>query len=532
MPLFLRRDSIRMLEASLNALHLALSKLGSTTRYEVRETYSEHAAEIGLIGSSAELAMAACLVHAHGPSIQKWPSGHYKAFPAILDEYRKLVLEARPNSEFLVEGLDDPKAHRERLLDACSNFRILSSARAGGLHAGRGPTREAAIVQGNSVSDFLDCLGASSKIKPYLANIPKCPFFDRDRMVIVEDLARRLNEASGVDQQAFLSSVFLVLPDVPDHMPEWIDALDRVSIAPRDNDITYLLNVIEGAVPATLKRTTGSGAAVPVKVDQHNPDSLPVATRYLRTQFNQRRDQLHADIGTANGRLQDRFLDLPPVEAVREMFAIGLETAGLLEEEDRLTAHKSWPFVAASLDVQGTIGPYWFLIRETGDLGQLAALLRSAVEVGGSRLARKAKECLYGIDAAREDDTIAKDDDQFEDLIEDLRRTEEVKSGLNENHERHRGTSKGLPDELADRLQDVIEGSSAGSLIQALMTDSVSRDCKRYWVRVLCESALDIDDLPSLVEVLSSDDASIAHTAARKAMRRIDFRIHGPSLES
>jgi hypothetical protein len=521
-----------MLEASLNALHLALSKLGSTTRYQVRETYSEHAAEIGLIGSSAELAMAACLVHAHGPSIQKWPSGYYKAFPAILNEFRKLVRDARPISEFLVDGLEDPKAQREELLESCSHFRILGSVRAGGLHAGRGPTREAAIVQGNSVSEFLNCLAASSKIKPYLTNIPKCPFFDRDRMVIVEDLARRLNEASGVDQEAFLSSVFLVLPEVPDEMPEWIDALDRVSIAPRDNDISYLLNVIEGAVPATLKRTTGSGAAVPVKVDQDDPDALPIATRYLRTQFSQRRDQLHADIGTANGRLQDKFLDLPPVEAVREMFAVGLENAGLLEEEEQLTAHKSWLFVAASLDVQGTIGPYWFLIRKTGDLGQLAALLRSAVEIGGSRLARNAEECLYGIDAVREGNAIAKADDHFEDLIEDLRRTEVVKSGLNENHERHEGTSKGLPYELADRLEDVIQGSPPGPLIQALMTDSVSRDCKRYWVRVLCESALDIDDLPSLVEILSSDEASIAHTAARKAIRRIDFRIHGPSLAS
>jgi len=201
-------------------------------------------------------------------------------------------------------------------------------------------------------------------------------------------------------------------------------------------------------------------------------------------------------------------------------------------EEEQLTAHQSWPFVAASLDVQGTIGPYWFLIRKTGDLGQLAALVRSAVEIGGSRLERKAEECLYGIDAVREEDTIAKDDDHFEDLIEDLRRAEEVKSKLNENHERHKGTSKGLPDEMADRLEGVIQGSPSGPLIQALMADSIGRDCKRYWVRVLCESAIDIDDLPSLIEILSSEDASIAHTAARKAVRRIDFRIHGPSLTS
>jgi len=68
MPLYLRRDSIRMFEASLNVLHLALSNLGTTARYEVRQSNSMHAAEIGLIGSAAELAMSACLVHAHGLS--------------------------------------------------------------------------------------------------------------------------------------------------------------------------------------------------------------------------------------------------------------------------------------------------------------------------------------------------------------------------------------------------------------------------------------------------------------------------------
>jgi hypothetical protein len=498
----------------------------------VREEKSKHAAEIGLIGSAAELAMTACLVHAHGPSVQKWPSGRYKSFSEILDGFRDLVREGRPSSEFLVNEVDDPDEHREDLLGACSNFRILASVRAGGLHAGRGPVREAAIVKGNEVADFLECLAKSSKIKPYLENIPRCPFLDEQRTVIVEDLARRLNESSGSEKERLLSSVFLVLPEIPEDSPDWINALDRVSVAPKENDINYLLDIVDDAVPATLKRTTRPGAAVPVRVNQDDPDALPIATRYLRRQFNERRDQLHADIGTANGRLQDEFLDLPPVEAVREMFAVGVEGAGLLEEQDELTAHESWPFIAASLKVRGTRGPYWFLIRQTGDLGQLAAQLRRAVDAGGKRIEKKAQECLYGIDMVRSDDAINKNDDHFEDVISNLSRAEELKANLDENYERHKDTYKELPDSLKNRLEAVIEGDPIGPMVDLLQAETENESALGYWTRVFCEAALDVDDLPSLVGVLASDDVKLAHTAARKAIRRIDFRLNGPRIES
>jgi hypothetical protein len=355
---------------------------------------------------------------------------------------------------------------------------------------------------------------------------------DEERTVIVEDLARRLNESSGSEEEELLSSVFLVLPEMPEDSPDWIDALDRVSIAPKENDINYLLDIVDDAVPATLKRTTRQGAAVPVRVNQDDPDALPIATRYLRRQFNERRDQLHADIGTANGRLEDEFLDLPPVEAVREMFAVGIEEAGLLEEQDELTAHESWPFIAASLKVQGTRGPYWYLIRQTGDLGQLAAQLHRAVDAGGKRLEKKAQECLHGIEVVRSDKAVRTDDEHFEGVINNLSGAEELKANLNENYQRHKNTDKELPDSLKNRLEDVIDGDPVGPMIDLLEAETEDESALRYWTRVLCEAALDVDDLPSLIDVLASDDVQLAHTAARKAVRRIDFRLNGPRIES
>lgn len=533
MPLYLRRDSIRMLEASLDALDLALSQLGSTGRHKVREDGSLNAPEIGLIGSAAELGMTACLVHAFGPSVQERESGGgYKTFSQILDEFRGLVREARPNSDFLVEGVDNAESHREDLINACSDFRILSTARAGGLHAGRGPTREAAIVQGNDVAAFLECLSKSSKISPYLKNIPECPILDKERTVIVEDLARRLDEPSGADEETLISSVFLVLPDVPEDKPGWIDALERVSVAPKKNDVNYLLQVLGEAVPATLRRTTRSGSAVPVTVDQDDPEALPIAIRYLKRQFSEKRDQLHADIATANGRLEDGSVDLPPVEAVREVFVVGIEKAGLVEGQDEMTAHESWPLIAASLDLQGTLGPYWYLIRATDDLGQLESQLHRAIDAGGRRLERNSEECLYGIDLVRSGEKISMQDDYFGGVIDDICDAEEAKSNIDENYERHLGTEKGLPDEWKSQLRDVMVGAPAGPLINSILDQFETDERKRYWTRVLCEASIDVDDLPALLRVLNSEEVDLAHTAARKAMRRIDFRLNGPPTES
>jgi hypothetical protein len=41
---------------------------------------------------------------------------------------------------------------------------------------------------------------------------------------------------------------------------------------------------------------------------------------------------------------------------------------------------------------------------------------------------------------------------------------------------------------------------------------------------------MDVDDLPGLVTMLARDDIAAEHTFARKAIRLIDFRLHGPPV--
>ena len=132
MPALLKRDTIRLLEASVESLHLAVSSLASPKRTELRQESASFATEIGLIGSAAELAMAACIVQALGPSALVATNGQFKTFREILAEFRSLVRLATPVSEFLTIGIADPGEHRNQLLESAKGFGILATGRAGG----------------------------------------------------------------------------------------------------------------------------------------------------------------------------------------------------------------------------------------------------------------------------------------------------------------------------------------------------------------------------------------------------------------
>ncbi len=519
-----------MIEASLNAIHLTISNLITTSRHEVREDSSHNAIEIGLVGVSAELAMSACLIHAHGSSIQLKESGNYKSFPEILSDFKNLVREARPISDFLIDGVSNPALHRQELESRILNFKILSTVRAGGLHAGKGPTKEAAIHQAKEVILFLSCLSKSNKIKPYLEILPNVDYLNYDRTLILDDLSRRLSSTSSNGLESTISSVFLVLPDIPQDHPDWLEVFNKVTIAPKDRDISYLLNVLDTVVPATLRRNTQSGEAIPVRVDPENPSALPIAPSYLRRQFNQRRDQLMADLATANGRLNDNYLDLPPPESVREMFAIGIHQSGILGENDHLTAHESWPFLTSSLRVQGTNGPYWFLIRSTNDLGQLNALLNRANDIGGPRLNNSIEECFEGIRAMREQIVIQTENQYFEGLLNDLNNSESLRASLLDNYNRHINNDRSLPEDYKIDLEEIIDGSSTEGLISKLKDSDLSLVKRNYWLRVLAEVSIDLNDTAPLVEILNNNDLINTHTSVKKALRRIDFRLFGPPI--
>ncbi|MDD9968546.1 MAG: hypothetical protein OXR73_20060, partial [Myxococcales bacterium] len=66
--------------------------------------------------------------------------------------------------------------------------------------------------------------------------------------VLVEDLCN-LARGSGAGAAQALRDVFLVLPEVPDNVPQWIDAFERLQVTPRARDIAVLLKAVEARSP-------------------------------------------------------------------------------------------------------------------------------------------------------------------------------------------------------------------------------------------------------------------------------------------
>ena len=477
--------------------------------------------------------MSACLVQAHGTSILELPSGYFKNFPRILEEFRTLVREATSSSDFLIKDINDPSSHREKLLECVMPFRRLASIRAGGLHAGRGLTREATIYSANLVSDFLECLALSSRIKPYLSFTPRCLLYNKERTIIIEDLARRLADVTEKDKDTLLVSMYLVLPDIPENEPEWMEAFDRVTISPKNRDVSYLLQVLETAVPTSLRRTSRSGEGFSVVVRPDDPHALSIAPQYLRRQFNDLKDRWYADIGTANGRLEKgNYLDLPPQETVRKAFEINLEESGLLNDNLRFTANESWPFIVSSLDFPGTTGPYWFLIRHTDDLNQLIAQLNRAKRIGRDKLSVRVELVITGIEAIQKNEPLKQSDPYFMQIINNIENADKKRESLTNNLERHRNTHRELPNTAVALLEKIVEGQSISHLYEHLEEIGFSLPGLHHWSRVLAEIACDYEDIPALNKTLAYKEFKSAHTAARKAIQAIDFRLYGPPIEN
>ena len=88
-----------------------------------------------------------------------------KKAPPDLDELSAILA-------YLWEEHDRPELHRRALLDSAARFRLLSSVRAGGLHAGQAPSRDVILELCGSVHRFLRTLAIARRMAPYLRNIP------------------------------------------------------------------------------------------------------------------------------------------------------------------------------------------------------------------------------------------------------------------------------------------------------------------------------------------------------------------------
>ena len=538
MPRLLRKDTIRLLRASQEALAVALFALACPVRQSTREEEPILAPIIGLIGAAAELALSACVVQAFGPEVLLDVNGRrYKSGPQILSEFRRMLKLGKEMPQFLAQGIDDTAAHAKMLLEKTSRFRTLFVARAAGLHGGSGPSRDVCAHMALHVAEFLDLLGRSERLKPYLSSVPRPPEPSRELTVIADELLARVSDSqsSSRDKAQALASLYLVFADIPDDgEPDWLPAFEKVHAVPRERDVVLLTSFLSRAIPAQFIRSTGSGVGFPVRYAPDDPVALPISPQFLRREFTEIPEQWHADVAAANGRLKQGLLDLPPYDFVLDLFALGLDIARILPGASLLPAQQTWPFVAASLNVQGTPGPVWFLIRKTKDHEQLRSFLDRACRYGPPGFQANVRTVLAGI-------AYLSDGSMSEELNELVRWAVRM---LGTGHARRdqlpdllsqkAGTVLEAPPELRVAVTRAVEGDVAiGDVLRdisegRLLNESSQR--RKYWTRILAEAATDQSDVPGLVSVLRSAELKSAHTACRKNLRLIDLVAFGPEL--
>ncbi|WP_018130349.1 hypothetical protein [Effusibacillus pohliae] len=536
MPRLLKREAVRLFESSIESVNLALMGLGFPTRIQMRESVAQYAPHIGLIGAAAELALSGCLVQAYGAKTLLLESGQFKSARTILDDFRKMLKNPVPRTNFLIQGTQNHDNHRQKLYQATLKFGPLITARAGGFHAGRAPTRDVCIAMAKEVIDFLGLLSESTRMRSYIQNIPSVPEIVKDRQIILEDLARRLATATDSSEKAvLLSSIYLVLPEVPENEPDWLAAMERVAIAPKENDLSYLLNVLERSNVGTLLRVskTHGGQSIPVVVNPLDENALPIQPQFFRRSFNSAAEQFHSDVASSNGRLNSGVLDVPPIEFVYELFVFGFERLRIESNGSAMfTAHQIWPFVLSSLSVSSTEGPVWFLVRRTDDLNQLRAYVERAARISTKTVRNRKVEFLKGLQAIQAGTHLQS---EFVEIIRDAAEAEEKRENLKMVVERNQGDPRQLPECAQMTVTRISDGDeSLTPLLVAISKGEIELNevAKKYWTRILSEAATDEEDLPGLLTVLQNEELSQAHTAVRKAFRRIDFLSNGPVVDS
>lgn len=537
MPMYLKRDTIRLLESSVESISMAVTALGLPKRYELRETVAENSVAIGLAGVSVELAMSAIIVQAKGEQALCLPSGFYKTGTHIVDDFNELITSQIPKLVFLTQNVANPSEHISTILSLTTKFKLLTKARAGGLHAGKGPSRDVCIACVNNVIEFIQLLGKSSRIKPYTETAPHVIEMSKSYDLIVDDLVAKLNQSASADDKATaISSIYLVIPDLPAEEPEWLGAFDKLMVSPKNNDITFLLDTLKNSKCASLIKVAKSDNAIPVVVQKGNPVALPIEPQYLKKSFSDIKDRWYADRGIANGRLDQKQFDPPPIESVYEIFAFQLHVLQITNnEEEQLTATDTWPLIASSLSYSGTLGPYWYFVRKTSDWGQLESYMNRAVKVGGKNLRTGFKEFKSSFDALRSGKSLSKNEKYVAELLKDYDQSCGKREALLSLRTKHFKKEKELCEEASNDLLEVVnEEMPVGKMLIKLAENQYSfsnEGSRKYWARILSEAASEIEDAPGLLAILKSSDISVAHTAARKAFRTIDFINYGPKIE-
>lgn len=544
MPLLLKRRAIQLLQSGSQTLYEAVTSFGRPTPPFIDENSKVdnkvlYAPVMGMCGVAAELGMAGCLVQARGDAVLTVDSSHYKSSKEILDEFSNLIRNPTPRSEFLTAGVETPDDHLDELDESTQRFRALRTQRAAALHGGKGPVREEVMtVTLHRVADFYKLLAKSDKISPYVPNPPRPAADAEEKVVLLEELTKQLEDESGLEgKERTLSALILISPELPDESPEWFDRLDSMVARPSEEDVQFLTERLVEADVGKLKKAVGGDSGISATIDSDNPAALPIEIHSVKRELRNLDDQWDATVGVANGRLSDGELNLPSADFVRKVFAKGLESTDIPRPSGAITAQQTWPFVMASLEQQGTPGPYWFLIRACSDLDALRGFLDEAFPLASGYAQRRENAFRNGLDAIQEGQALDPyGTGRFEDLIARSQEAQETRRGIDDAIDRAEGTYRELSEDLQDTVRQVSnEELGVASAIAKFLeseTDSLGERGRGYWCSKLCEAATEDEDVAPVFAVLNNPSLKRAHTAARKAIELIDFLGSGPDIQT
>ncbi len=538
MPRLLKNDTVRLLESSIESLGLAQIGICTFRRDQLKIEQVRYSAEVGLIGSSVELAMSSVLIQALGKKAiyRDYKNGKYKTASEILSDFRSLLKQSSSNILFLTNGLSNSEIHITKILDLANRFQLIITSRANGLHNGYGLKYELVASLFQTVTNFFKLLSESNNFKPYLQSVPELVGIQIDKNVLIEDLQSKLQDSKNtLDQKAILSSLFLILPEIPQDLPEWVSKFESLKIAPKKTDLVYLIDALEKANPVTLKKVNDEGSQLNVKIVGRDVEgAIPISAQFLKSEFIHLKDQFYADIANANGRLKTKQLDLPPKTSIYNAFALGLEDPNILEPDAKFNGHQTWPFIVEAVNVSknNTPAPYWFLIRRTDDLSQLKSCLKQASKLGNSSLKKNITIVLGGIEAIEADNSIESSSVFVQQIITETQQLNEGIEKLESVYDKN--GFNGLSDDYEEDLENLFhENTSISELISKITADeSIELKTKKYWLAKLTTIMPEDDDLPALASLLSDTNYNNCHTNIRKVFRAMDFASFGPKIKS
>lgn len=532
MPQLLCNSSIRLIESGVEYLSLSIETLRRPIRIPIHDSMSYYSIPTGLLGISIELICSSIMIQTYGEKKIFLPSGQYKSAGMILDELKKLLKYPIPKTNFLVQGIIDKNKHYEMIYESISELAFMLKIRASAVHAARSPSKEVIALYIQKTLNLLQLLAKSNKISPYLTFIPSIIEDVRPVNILIDDLIKKVGDAKNTSELSTnLVSLFLVLPEIPEYEPEWISAIERISVAPKENDIAFLLSVLGKCKSVNLVKNAASHESISVNIDPGNPAAIPIDPHYIKKEFTKEKDRFYADIANANGRLKDGKLDLPPVDSVLFSFSNGIESIDEKFSDNFMTPHEAWPFIAASFNKAGTPGPYWYFIKKTDDKAQLKSLIERSRKLGNAyyKNEKYKREYEIGLKAIMDNTSIDIKRKEFEDIYNLIKKQETEKSKLEDKVI----TSLEYSDLVKKYKTLLIEiannNEKASTAIQQIIEDSSDYYDRISWVRFLTDICDDIEDADILYKLLNEDKYKKLSTNIRKAYRLIDFLFYGPS---